>query len=487
MKTSSRLIGLSLIAAISVSIVCAQQPVSKTQLAAQVRAEFLHAWNGYKKFAWGHDDLKPLSKTYHDWYAEPLLMTPVDALDTMILMGLKTEAKTTREYIARSLSFDKDIEVQNFEITIRLLGGLLSSYQLTGDKRLLNLAEDLGNRLLPVFNSPTGLPYRYVNLKTGKVRGNVTNPAEAGTLLIEFGTLSKLTHKPVYFDTAKHALVEIYNRRSPIGLVGTWINVETGQWTDTDSHISGAIDSYYEYLLKCAILFDDQDCRRMWNDSITAINRYLRDETKGRMKPELWYGHADMNTGTRTAATYGALDAFFPAVLALSGDLNRASLLQESSYRMWTKHGIEPEEFNYQTMEVVSPGYPLRPEIVESTYYLYHYAVEKQNLFSRGTRPSQAAQVPPLNESRKKLDREHYQRMGQMMFRDFVKFCRTEEGYAALKSVVTKEQTDSMQSFVFAETFKYFYLLFAPARTLDFDKVIFNTEAHPMRSTFRKS
>jgi mannosidase alpha-like ER degradation enhancer 2 len=442
-----------------------QQNLSRPQLAAQVRSEFLHAWNGYKKYAWDHDDLKPLSKTYHDWYAESLLMTPVDALDTMILMGLN-EARTTREYIARNLSFDKNIEVQNFEITIRLLGGLLSSYQLTGDKRLLNLAQDLGNRLLPVFSSPTGLPYRYVNLKTGKVRGNVTNPAEAGTLLIEFGTLSKLTHKPIYYDKAKRALVEIYNRRSPIGLVGTWINVETGQWTDTDSHISGAIDSYYEYLLKAAILFDDQDCRRMWGDSITAINKYLRDETKGKMKPELWYGHADMNTGIRTAPIYGALDAFFPAVLALSGDLNRASLLQESSYRMWTKHGIEPEEFNYQTMEVVSPGYPLRPEIIESTFYLYHYSMR------RATDRRQAT---------KKLDPKHYQQMGEMMFRDFVKYCRSEAGYAALKSVITKEQTDSMQSFVFAETFKYFYLLFAPARTLNLDKVIFNTEAHPLR------
>ena len=340
-------------------------------------------------------------------------MTPVDALDTMILMGLKDEANSTREYIARNLSFDKDIDVQNFEITIRLLGGLLSSYQLTGDKRLLNLAEDLGNRLLPVFDSPTGLPYRYVNLKTGKVRGNVTNPAEAGTLLIEFGTLSKLTHKPVFYDKAKRALVEIYNRRSPIGLVGTWINVETGKWTDTDSHISGAIDSYYEYLLKCAILFDDQDCRRMWNDSIAAINRYLRDETKGRMKPELWYGHADMNTGKRTATTYGALDAFFPAVLALSGDLNRASLLQESSYKMWMKHGIEPEEINYQTMEVVSPGYPLRPEIVESTYYLYHYAT----LGARTSRPLFPFDDGSLSKSRAGgLDADYYQRRGAMMF-----------------------------------------------------------------------
>src|SRR5512141_122299 len=186
--------------------VTAQQP-NKQKLAAEVKAEFQHAWNGYKKHAWGHDDLKPLSKTYHDWYSEPLLMTPVDALDTMMLMGLRDESNATREYIATHLSFDKDISVQNFEITIRLLGGLLSSYQMTGDKRLLKLAEDLGNRLLPVFESPTGLPYRYVNLKTGKVRGNVTNPAEAGTLLIEFGTLARLTHRPVFYDKAKRALV----------------------------------------------------------------------------------------------------------------------------------------------------------------------------------------------------------------------------------------------------------------------------------------
>ena len=248
--------------------------------AADVRAEFLHAWNGYKQYAWGHDDLKPLSKSYHDWYGEPLLMTPVDALDTMILMGLKDEANTTKDYIVQHLSFDKDISVQNFEVTIRLLGGLLSGYQLTGDKRLLALAEDLGNRLLPVFESPTGLPYRYVNLKTGKVRDAKTNPAEAGTLLLEFGTLSKLTGRPIFYEKAKRALVAIYNRRSAIGLVGTWIDVETGEWKDTDSHISGAIDSYYEYLLKCWLLFGDEDCHRMWLDSIVAINKYLADEIK---------------------------------------------------------------------------------------------------------------------------------------------------------------------------------------------------------------
>jgi mannosidase alpha-like ER degradation enhancer 2 len=169
------------------------QAQQNKMLAAQVKAEFLHAWNGYKRYAWGHDDLKPLSKTYHDWYPEPLLMTAVDALDTMILMELDDEVATTKKYILDNLSFDKDIEVQNFEITIRLLGGLLTNYQLTGDKRFLDLAEDLGNRLLPVFNSPTGMPYRYVNLKTGKVSKPISNPAETGTLIIEFGTLSKFT------------------------------------------------------------------------------------------------------------------------------------------------------------------------------------------------------------------------------------------------------------------------------------------------------
>jgi mannosidase alpha-like ER degradation enhancer 2 len=458
--------------------------------AAAVRAEFLHAWRGYKKYAWGHDDLRPLSKSYHDWYAEPLLMTPVDALDTMILMGLNSEAARTREYIARNLSFDKDIYVQNFEITIRLLGGLLASYQLTRDRRLLQLAEDLGNRLLPVFESPTGLPYRFVNLRTGKVRGAETNPAEAGTLLIEFGTLSKLTHRPIFYEKAKRSLVEIYRRRSTIGLVGTWINVETGQWTNTDSHISGAIDSYYEYLLKCWLLFADVDCLQMWRNSLVAINKYLADDRElqidGRPERELWYGHANMNTGARTKTTYGALDAFFPAVLALSGDRQAAARLQASSLKMWQRHGIEPEEIDYRTWEVTEPGYPLRPEIIESTYYLHHYASLGQQASSPLHATAEiAGQGDPRGKVASSPDAASYRRQGQMLFTDFVKHCRTDAGYATLKSVVTKEQADAMPSYLFAETFKYFYLLFAPPQTLQFDKVILNTEAHPVRRTWR--
>jgi mannosidase alpha-like ER degradation enhancer 2 len=421
------------------------------EMADRVRTEFLHAWNNYERYAWGHDALRPLSKTPHDWYGQSLLMTPVDALDTLILMKLDAEADKTRALIASSLSFDRDIYVKNFEITIRLLGGLLSGYQLTGDKRLLDLAEDLGTRLLPAFNSPTGLPYVYVNLHSGQVREAVSNPAETGTLLLEFGTLSKLTGKPVFYNKAKQALVETYKRRSQLGLVGSSINVETGEWADKDSHISGGIDSYYEYLWKCWLLFGDKDCLEMWNASIPAIHKYLADETAG----ELWYGHADMITGLRIETTYGALDAFFPALLALSGDIPRARRLQASSFKMWNLHGIEPEVIDYKTMQVMAKTYHLRPEIVESTYYLYHFTRDQQ-----------------------------YRLMGETIFNDFVKYCRTEAGYAALSDIVTKQQRDEMESFALAETFKYFYLLFAPSGTLEFDKVVFNTEAHPLRRTW---
>lgn len=420
-----------------------------TKLAARVKEETRHAWRGYMRYAKGHDALKPLSKAPRDWYAHSLLMTPVDALDTLILMGLDKEAKEARELIATELSFNHDIYVQNFEVTIRLLGGLLSGYQLTGDERLLKLADDLGQRLLPVFESKTGLPYTHVNLRTGAVRGAVSNPAETGTLLLEFGMLGKLTGKPVYFDKAKRALVETYNRRSKLGLVGAGINVETGEWTDRDSHIGGGIDSYYEYLYKCWRLFGDEDCKRMWEDGIAAVNKHLADEVR---EGELWYGHADMDTGKRTATHYGALDAFMPALLALGGDLDRARRLQASGLKMWRLHGIEPEALDYQKMEVASGGYPLRPEIVESAYYLYRYTGDAQ-----------------------------YRAMGREFFEDFVRHCRTQDGYAALKDVRSKEQTDSMESFLFAETFKYFYLLFAPKQVLDFDRITFNTEAHPLR------
>jgi mannosidase alpha-like ER degradation enhancer 2 len=379
-------------------------------------------------------------------------MTPVDAYDALVLMGLDTEAAEAKALILDSLSFDKDVEVQAFEITIRLLGGLLSAYQLDHDRRFLLIAEDLGRRLLPIYETPTSMPYRYVNLRSGTVRDSVNNPAEIGTALLELGTLSKLTGNPVYYEKAKRALVALFQHRSSIGLVGTWINVETGQWTNTSSHIGGAIDSYYEYLFKAWLLFGDGECKEMWDASVGAVNRFIADTVAGN----LWYGRADMTSGKRTSTTFGSLEAFFPGLLCLAEDTSRARALQESSFMMWNLHDIEPEQMNYSTMTATAKQYHLRPEIIESAYYLYHFTGDTRFL-----------------------------RMGEEFFHSIVKYCKVESGYTYLEDVTTKQQADGMESFFFAETLKYLYLLFHSHPPFSLDTVVFTTEAHPIRNTWK--
>jgi len=261
------------------ALVNKSQTVNKKEMADKVKAEFLHAWNGYKKYAWGYDALQPLTLKPHNWYKKSLLMTPVDAFDTMILMGLTNDANEAKYLIFKDLDFDVDMDVQNFEVSIRIFGGLLSAYELGGDRRFLSLAEDLGKGLMKAFNSPTGMPYRFVNLKTRVTSGPVSNPAEIGTYLLEYGTLSKHTGNPVYYQTAIKAMTALYALRSPINLIAEGINIETGKVRNSASHISGGIDSYLEYILKGSILFNEKQLSDMWIPTIDAANTYLADHT----------------------------------------------------------------------------------------------------------------------------------------------------------------------------------------------------------------
>lgn len=425
----------------------------KASMRAAVQEAAQHAWQGYKDYAGGMDDLQPLTKNGKNWYNVSMQMTAVDAFDSFVMLGLTKEAAEAKAMILSSLNFNVDNDVQVFEVTIRLLGGLITAYEMDGDPKFLQLATDLADRLLPAFNSTTGMPYRYVHLQTGATRDSINNPAEIGTLLLEFGQLAKHTGNQYYYDVAKNAIMQVYDRRSKIGLVGERINIHTGEWVSTRSHISGYIDSYYEYLHKGWLLFKDADFKKAFDLHNNAIKQNLLSPGSNGTFMRV----VDMHSGKELASTYGALDAFYAGLCVLAGDQKTAADIQQANYYMWTKFGMEPEEFNFKKDSITSAYYILRPENIESAFYLYRSSKDDQ-----------------------------YLQMGKRMVNDILKYCRTPEAFAAIKDVRTKEQFNSMQSFFFAETLKYAYLLFQDDSAVDLKQVVFNTEAHPFKIVIKK-
>jgi hypothetical protein len=417
-------------------------------MAEKIKSEFVRSWNGYKTYAWGHDVLLPVSKSHMDWYAQSLHISPIDAYSTMKVMGLDKEAEEVQRYVVDSIDFSKDIFVKTFEVNIRILGGLLAMYQFTGDDKVLAKAEDFGRRLLPAFNSSTGIPYYWVNLKTGEVKGETVNMAEGGSCLIEMGMLSRYTGNAVYYEKAKQASMAIFCMRSPVGLIGESININTGVWTDSISHIGACIDSYYEYLYKGWLLFNDKDLKNMWDESIVSIQKYLTDEVDS----SLWYCRVNMNTGKRVSRVVTLYDAFFPGVLALSGDLDHAARYQDSWNSLWNKNGLEPMVYDYGKKEILDASYDLNPEIIESAYYLYYFTGDKK-----------------------------YKERAAQYFNDLMAYCRTDVAFTCIKDVTTKEKKDHMETFFLAETLKYLYLIFADQDEVNPDKCVFSTEAHPFR------
>ena len=145
----------------------------------------------------------------------------------------------------------------------------------------------------------------------------------------------------------------------------------------------------------------------MWKEAYLALNTYVADSTA----TGLWYGRVDMNTGKRTATIAGALDAFYPAVLTLAGDIQQAAALQESFLKMWKRHGIEPTEFDYVKMEATRPAITSIPR----------------------------SWNPPIT-STSGHRRTAYLEMGKIFLDSLKTYCRTDAGYAELKSVITKEK-----------------------------------------------
>ncbi|GHC71146.1 glycoside hydrolase family 47 protein [Streptomyces cinnamoneus] len=419
--------------------------------AREIRTEFVHAWEGYKRFAWGHDEVLPVSGGHGEFFARghPVGLSIVEALDTHYVMELDDEVELCTGWITERLDFDIDADFQVFETTIRLVGGLLAGYLATGRTRLLNRCTDLADRLLPAFTkSPTGMPYRYVNLRTGRVSGTTLPVAEIGTHMLEFGLLSELTGDRRYGRAAKRAVRAVVQRRSSLDLLATTLDVESGQWTDRQgSAVDPPVDSFYEYLWGAWVMFGDEECRDWFRMFDAALRRHQAE----RIGDLLWFKHVDFRTGALLNRRQSSLAV---AILPVGGD----NALAADYYRSWTavldKYAVIPEAIDYARLTVLDARNQLRPEYANCAFQLYWQTGDP-----------------------------YYRTTAWRYFENLRKHHRVPGGYTVVTDVTRRPMPrgDHCPAYVFAENFKWLYLTFADTPRFDYAHGYLSTEGKVLR------
>ncbi|XP_054137142.1 ER degradation-enhancing alpha-mannosidase-like protein 1 isoform X1 [Melozone crissalis] len=459
-------------------------PQLRARLRDAARGMFVFGYDSYMEHAFPRDELDPLhcrgrgpdrrdpSNLNINDVLGNYSLTLIDALDTLAVMGNSSEFQKAVKLVIDTVSFDKDSTVQVFEATIRVLGSLLSAHIIITDTKqpfgdmtikdydneLLHLAHDLAVRLLPAFeNTKTGIPYPRVNLKKGVPPDshNETCTAGAGSLLVEFGILSRLLGDSTFEWVARRAVKALWSLRSNnTGLLGNVVNIQTGHWVGKQSGLGAGSDSFYEYLLKSYILFGEKEDLDMFNSAYQNIQNHLRRGreacNEGEGDPPL-YVNVNMYTGQLMNTWIDSLQAFFPGLQVLIGDVEDAICLHAFYYAIWKRYGALPERYNWQLQAPDVPFYPLRPELVESTYLLY-----------------QATKNP------------FYLHVGMDILQSLEKYTKAKCGYATLHHVVEKTKEDRMESFFLSETCKYLYLLFDEENPVhrSGNKFMFTTEGH---------
>ncbi|KAH0503563.1 ER degradation-enhancing alpha-mannosidase-like protein 3 [Microtus ochrogaster] len=238
-------------------------------------------------------------------------LTLIDSLDTLVVLNKTKEFEDAVRKVLRDVNLDNDVVVSVFETNIRVLGGLLGGHSLAimlkekgeymqwYNDELLQMAKQLGYRLLPAFNTTSGLPY----------------PREYARKALDF-------------------LWEKRQRSS--NLVGVTINIHTGDWVRKDSGVGAGIDSYYEYLLKAYVLLGDDSFLERFNTHYDAIMRYISQP------PLLLDVH--IHKPMLNARTWmDSLLAFFPGLQVLKGDIRPAIETHEMLYQVIKKHNFLPE------------------------------------------------------------------------------------------------------------------------------------------------
>lgn len=351
--------------------------------------------------------------------------------------------------------------MQVFETNIRMVGGLLSGHLATGDRALLHHAKKIADILLPCFDrSPTGIPYRFVNPSTGEISGATNVLAEVGTIITEFGTLSRLTGDPRYYRAAKKAMKAVIDRRSDLGLLGTEIDVETGEWVNDTATIHPPVDSFYEYVWDAWDLFGDRDFRS-WYDILTkAIIKHEATTINGH----LWFADVDIDDGATVTAVQSELGSFYAGLLGQSGHRRLGDAYLASWTSVLDTYPVLPEGYDPKTGEATSKGNELRPEYVDSCFNLWLVAGPGK----------------PGSERYRELAYDYYRRQK--------KHSRVDNGWTVIADVTTTpvRHGDLTSGYWWSEQMKYWYLMFTDAPRFDYRRNYLSTEGNVLRGFRRR-
>lgn len=460
----------------------------------EVKDVFLESWSSYENHAWGKDVYHPIKETGSNMGPKPLGWMIVDSLDTLIIMDCPEQLARARKFVKDDLDYHFDYNVNVFETTIRMLGGLLSAHHISEDDMYLDKAVDLANGLIGGFDSNSGLPYASVNLMTGEgIKNHVDNgassTAEVATLQLEFKYLSKLTGETLFWEKVEKVMKVLDENKPQDGLVPIYIQPDTGKYQGKLIRLGSRGDSYYEYLLKQYLQTNNQEpiYWDMYRESVDGVKKHM--VRKSSPNGLTYIGELEHGIGGGLSPKMDHLVCFYGGLLAVGAtnglpykeakklpnwdadresDFKLGEELTYSCYKMYhdVPSGLSPEiaVFN-ENPEVKSDFYikPLdrhnlqRPETVESLFYLYRLTGDVK-----------------------------YREYGYEIFQNFLKHTKVtnakgEVSYTSLDDVtqVPPPKRDNMESFWFAETLKYLYLLFDDTNKFPLDKYVFNTEAHP--------
>lgn len=466
----------------------------------ETKSLFNHAWQSYMKFGFPADEVRPLScEPYGPDFNDPfnivrndamgnISLTVLDNLDTLVIMEEWDEFENALDYLKASKNtlFAKDTIVQVFETTIRSLGGLLSAHLILSDISqflqrytrlaeiaekydgfLLDMAYDLGKRLIPAFRTKSSIPLPRVHLNHGlkSIPPSLQIDActsGAGSPVLEFTLLSRLTGDPQFEYFSQVSFWKIWASRLLLGLMPMTIDPQSARWKDAVSGIGASIDSFYEYAVKSSIIFNDSHMWEVFKSSYKSLLTHLV-QGGGPQDATMIFTNVGSNDGQLFTDWIDLLSAFWPGLQVLAGQLNDAVKTHLLYLRIWDYFDLIPERWNFRlsdksTSAIALEWYPLRPEFIESTYYLY-----------RATKDPMYLQIGS--------------RVLKLLQTRYMAKC----GLHGVQDIRTGQMQNRMETFVMSETLKYLYLLFDAANELfvhngmlALKSWVFSTEAHPL-------